>query len=129
LQVLEASLFYFAVVFSVGFVFGTIRTLWVAPRLGGRRAELLEAPIMLLVSFLVARWSVLSFSVPSAWSARLLMGGTALGLMLVAELALVFWVRGVSIREYFATRDPISGIVYYVVIGLFALMPLLLAQG
>ena len=49
LQVLKASALYFAGVFAAGFVLGAIRTLWAVPALGARAAELIEAPIMLLV--------------------------------------------------------------------------------
>jgi hypothetical protein len=51
------------------------------------------------------------------------MGGIALVLLLVAEFGLVLWLRGLSIREYLATRDPVSGTVYYVMLGVFAIMP------
>ena len=47
---------------------------------------------------------------------RLGMGLVALGLMLVAEFGLVLWLRGLSIKEYLATRDPVSGTVYYVML-------------
>jgi type IV secretory pathway TrbD component len=53
------------------------------------------------------------------------MGCISLVLMLVAELGLVLWLRGLSIKEYLATRDPVSGTVYYVMLGVFAVMPLL----
>jgi type IV secretory pathway TrbD component len=56
------------------------------------------------------------------------MGGIALVLMLVAEFGLVLWLRGMSIREYFASRDPVSGTVYYVMLGVFGVMPLLVAR-
>jgi hypothetical protein len=46
-MILKAGLIYFAIVFGAGFVLGTIRTLWVVPRLGTRMAELMETPIML----------------------------------------------------------------------------------
>ena len=55
------------------------------------------------------------------------MGCTALGLLLVAEFALVRWLRGTSIREYLATRDRVSGPVSYVMFGVFAVMPLFVA--
>jgi hypothetical protein len=62
---------YFARVFAASFVVDTIRTLWVVPKIGARMAELLETPIMLVVTILAPRWTVLLLAVPSASSARL----------------------------------------------------------
>jgi hypothetical protein len=67
---------------------------------------------MLLVTILAARWTVRRLAVPSAPPARLGMGFVALGLLLVAEFTLVLWLRGMSIREYLASRDPVAGTVY-----------------
>jgi hypothetical protein len=120
---------YFVLVFGTGFVLGTIRTLWVVPRLGTRMAELMETPIMFVVTILAARWIALLLALPPTRSPRLGMGGIALGLMLVAEFGVVLWVRGLSIREYLATRDPVAGAVYYVMLGVFAIMPLLVARS
>src|SRR5579883_2596395 len=58
MRTLEAGLLYFALVFGTGFVLGTVRTLWIVPRLGDRTAELLEAPVMLAVIVAAARWTV-----------------------------------------------------------------------
>ena len=58
MQVFKAAVLYFAFVFGAGFVLGTIRTLWVVPRLGTRKAELIETPIMLVVTIVAARWVV-----------------------------------------------------------------------
>lgn len=127
-QTLKAGVLYFAVVFGAGFVLGTIRTLWVVPHVGARTAELMESPIMLVVTILTARWIVRRLAVPFTLPSRLGMGSVALGLMLVAEFTLVLWLRGLSIREYLASRDPISGTVYYLMLGLFAVMPLLVAR-
>ncbi len=128
MQVLKAGVLYFALVFGAGFVLGTIRTLWVVPRVGTRKAELMEMPIMLIVTIVAARWTVLRMSVPMVWSARLEMGCMAIVLMLIAEFGFVLWIRGLSIREYFATRDPVSGAAYYLLLVVFAIMPLLLAR-
>ena len=57
-----------------------------------------------------ARWTVLRLAVPSVLSARLGMGLVALGLVLVAEFGFVLWLRGLSIREYLATRDPVGNL-------------------
>ena len=128
MRVFKGSLIYFAIVFGCGFALGTIRTLWVVPRMGSRGAELLETPIMLIVSIMAARWTVMHLLVPSARSTRLVMGGTALAFLLAAEYGFASWVRGLSIREYLATRDPVSGAVYYAALGLFAIMPLFVAR-
>ena len=48
--------------------------------------------------------------------------------MLVAEFALVTRLRGISISEYLATRDPVSGAAYYVTLIVFALIPLLVVR-
>src|SRR5712691_3831858 len=119
MQVLKAGVLYFAVVFGAGFVLGPIRILWVAPRLGTRMAELLEAPIMFVVTIVAARWIVRRLAVPRTLSSRLGMGGIALSLLLIAEFTLVLWLRGLSISEYLSGRDPVAGTVYYVVLGVF----------
>jgi hypothetical protein len=129
MPILKAGVLYFGLVFAAGFVLGTIRTLWVVPHVGMRMAELLEAPIMLVVTISAARWTVLRLSVPRASSVRLAMGFIALVLMLVAEFGFVLWIRGLSIRDYLATRDPVSGMVYYLMLLVFAAMPLLVGRG
>ena len=128
MQTLKAGVLYFAVIFGAGFVLGPIRILWVVPRLGARMAELLEAPVMLVITIVAARQIVRRLAVPLTPSSRLGMGGIAFGLMLIAEFTFVLWLRGLSIREYLAGRDPVAATVYYVVLGLFAVMPLLVVR-
>src|SRR6185312_12810518 len=55
-QILRVGLLYFSLVFAIGFVLGTIRTLWIVPNVGPKIAELMEMPVMLLVTILAARW-------------------------------------------------------------------------
>jgi hypothetical protein len=122
-QVLKTGAVYFAIVFGVGFFLGVIRTLWVVPLVGTRTAELLEAPIMLGVTILSARWVARRFRFPATWPKRLESGVVALALMLFAEFGFVLWVRGITIHEYFETRDPVSGTVYLVTLAAFTLVP------
>jgi type IV secretory pathway TrbD component len=61
-------------------------------------------------------------------SARLEMGCIALVLMLVAEFGFVLWIRGFSIRDYLATRDRLSGTVYFLMLAMFAVMPFLVPR-
>jgi hypothetical protein len=124
MRVLKAAVLYFAVVFAAGFVLGPLRILWAVPRFGVRNAELMEAPVMLAVTVVAAQWIVRRLALPTAPSVRLPMGLLALAFMLGAEFTVVLWLRGLSIREYLAGRDPVSGTVYYAALALFAVMPL-----
>jgi len=93
------------------------------PRVGVRTAELMEAPIMLMVIIAASRWMVRRFPEPSKSPSRLAMGFLALALMLCAEFALAHVLRGISMREYLANRDPVSGTVYYALLVVFAILP------
>lgn len=128
MRIVKAASFYFALVFGAGFVLGTVRVLWIVPRLGARPAELAESPVMLVVSFFAARWVVRRLSLPSASAVRLGAGLMALGFLVAAELAVVFWLRRLTLGEYIATRDAASGTLYLASLVAFALMPLLVAR-
>jgi hypothetical protein len=91
-------------------------------------AERMEAPIMFVVVRAASGWLVRRLAVASKLSSRLGMGCIALGLLLVAEFTLVLWLRGLSIYEYLANRDPVSGTVYYGMLGVFAVMPLFVGR-
>ena len=123
MRILEAGVLYFALVFGAGFVLGAIRTLWVVPRVGSRAAELLESPIMLGVTITAACWTVHRFAVPYTPSARLGMGALALLLMLIAEFGFVLRLRRLTLRQYFASRDPVAGTVYYGMLLVLAVLP------
>ena len=127
--ILKAALAYFAIAFGTGFLLGPIRVLWLVPRVGERAAELIEMPIMLAVIIWAARWIVRRFATPAPASTRLTIGAIALSLMLAAEFGLVLRLRGISLAEYLATRDPVSGTVYYLMLILFALMPWLVSHS
>jgi hypothetical protein len=126
--ILKAGIFYFVIVFGAGFVLGPVRILLIVPRLGARTAELLEAPLMLLVIVITARWVIQRFQVPPVTTQRVLMGLLALVPGLLFEFILVLKLRGLTLAEYLRTRDPVSGTVYYVTLGLFAAMPLLVGR-
>jgi hypothetical protein len=127
LRILKAGFVSFAVVFGAGFVLGTIRTLWIVPRTGARTAELMEAPVMLVVSFFAARWIVRRFELNTC-GRQFRVGIFALALLLLAEFSLVIRLRGLTIRDYVATRDPVAGTAYSLSLGLFACMPLLVRR-
>ena len=127
MQVLKAGAIYFAVVFGAGFVLGPIRILVLVPRVGERIAELIETPIMLVVIVLAARWVARRLVTTGTPAQLVAVGCVALGLLLACEFTVVLWLRGLTVPEYMASRDPIAGVVYAVMLVVFAIMPLLLA--
>ena len=128
-QIAKEGALYFTLVFAAGFVLGTIRTLWVVPMLGARTAELIEEPIMFGVSILAARWVVRRLRFPSDCARRLALGCVALGLMLLVEFTFVLWIRGLTLRDYLAARDPISAAVYFLTLAAFAVMPVFVGRN
>ena len=120
-----AGALYFAIVFGAGFILGAIRTFWIVPQLGSRRAELAEAPIMCGVTIVAARYVIHQWMVPPQGSARLVMGLTALGLVILSEIALVYRMRHMTLRTYVARHDPIAGIVYLTLLGWLTIYPML----
>ena len=128
-RTVKAGLAYFAVVFGAGFLLGVLRVLFLVPRLGARYAELAEMPVMFLVIVISARGITRRFAIPPSASARLGMGGLALGLLLACELALAVVLQDRSLADYVASRDPVSGTVYLVMLMLFALMPALVGRS
>jgi len=128
MRIIKAAVLYFVIVFGAGFLLGPIRILLVVPRFGTRTAELMETPIMFVIIIVAAWWIVRLLAVPFKPSYRFGMGCIALGLLLVAEFTLVLWLQGLSIKEYLANRDPVSGTVYYVMLVVFAIMPRFVAR-
>lgn len=128
-QHIKASISYFAIVIGTGFLLGLIRVPLLVPRLGERYAELLEMPIMLGVIVLGARFIVRRFQLPAQLWLRLQVGMSALMLSVAAELLLATVLQDRTVAQYIASRDPVSGSVYLLLLMVFALMPALLGES
>lgn len=114
---------YFAIVFGAGFVLGPIRVLLVEPQVGVQTAELVEAPVMLLVIVLAGRWISQWLLAGRGSAARLAVGLPAAAGVLVADFAVGVGLRGRAVGQVLFDRDPVPGAVYYALVGLFGLMP------
>ena len=122
MRLLGAGLAYWAVVFALGFVLGTIRVLWLAPLVGLLPATALELPIMLAASWLAAGGLLRRFGIATSGMA-LAMGLTAFGLLMAAECLLGVATMGMTPAQWLAEfRQPhaLLGLAGQV---LFALMP------
>ena len=85
-------------------------------------------PVQFVVIVFAARFIVRRFSLPLDTAIRLGVGFVALGLAIAAELLLALVLAERSVGEYLASRDPVSGSVYLVMLLGFALLPLILAR-
>lgn len=124
----KPAVLYFVLVLGTGFALGIIRVPFLVPRLGERYAELLEMPFMFVAIVLAARYVVRRFNLPASLSVRLQVGFAALAMSVLAELLLTTVLQGRSLVQFIASRDPVSGSVYLVMLLLFALMPSILAR-
>lgn len=127
-RIVAAGGAYFLIVFAAGFALGAVRVLVVAPRTGERIAELAEMPLMLAVTIAAAAWVSRRYAMPWVARERLAIGLIGLGLLLAMELTVVLWLRGLTLAESVAARDPVSGTAYGAMLALFAVMPFVLAR-
>lgn len=122
-KVLKAAVVYFAVVFGVAFVLGVVRVLVVAPRLGPLAAVMIEAPLILIVSWRAARWCVERFRIPATARDRLTLGLAAFALLMAVELALSVVAFGQTPAEHFAAWATPAGALGLSAQMVFGLIP------
>ena len=125
-RVLTAAAVYFVIVFAIGLVLGPIRVLWVEPWLGPTLAILCEAPLLIIAMIVAARVAPALAGLGAGWGARLIMGVLALVMQQIADLAVGFGLRGVTLQEQLAYFGTLPGYIYLVMLVLFALMPLVI---
>ncbi len=128
-RIVKAAGLYFVLVFGAGFVLGTIRVLWLVPALGTRTAELVEMPVMPAIVILSAQWVTQYVQVTPTALSQLGMGGMALAMVLALDFTVILWIRGLSFRQYVEMFDPIAGTTYFMMLGIFAVMPFLVSNA
>lgn len=125
-RVLAAAAIYFALVFGVGLVLGPIRVLWLEPVLGRTIAVLCETPFlvgaMIIAARLAPRWSKMA----GGWISYLALGLIALALQQIADLAVGFGLRGMTLGDQLAYFATPPGYIYMATLIVFALAPLLI---
>lgn len=123
LKTVYAGLLYFILVLGTGFVLGVFRVLFVVSRIGERWAELMEMPLMAAAIFFSAGYILRHFPEINFPRESLIVGFLALALTVGAELGLAVALQSQSLAEYLGSRDKVSGLVYLVMLIVFALMP------
>lgn len=127
-QPYRAGAAYFALVFSLAFLLGTARLLWVGPALGATRAVLIEVPMILLASWIAAGWLVRRFGLRGARE-RAMMGVLALVLLFTTEFALALTFFGQSAGQFLGAILTVPGLIGLAGQLGFGAMPMVVGVG
>ena len=119
----RAGVAYTLGVFVFAFAVGTIRVTLVAPRLGALVAVLLEAPIVLAVSWRVSLWCIRRFDVSRDPRARVLMGTVAFLVLMSLEAGVSVLAFGESFEHHLARNATLPGIIGLATQVVFAAFP------
>lgn len=122
---LVAAGLYAGIVFALGFVFGTVRTLLMAqyPGIDRLTAVALEIPVMLAASWLICGAVLRRTGGPATTGGRLVMGAVALILLLAAETALGLVLTGQSLAAQLADYREAGNQLGLAGQALFGLIP------
>jgi hypothetical protein len=129
MRIVLATLLYFAVVFGTGLVLGPVRVLWLEPRVGPAIAELIEAPFLVIAMVGAARWVPKIARTTENLRSSAFIGVGALVLLLMADFTVGYSLRGLALPEQLARFATAPGVIYAILLLLFALMPVLLKRG
>jgi hypothetical protein len=110
-------------VFVFAFAVGAIRVTPVAPCLGALLAVVLEGPVVLAMSWLLAGWCISRLRVGPDSRTRVLMGAVAFAALMALELAVSVGVFGERPDQYLARFGTAPGAVGLTMQVCFALIP------
>jgi ABC-type uncharacterized transport system permease subunit len=124
MQTLKSAFLYFLPVLAAGFVLGTIRVLWLAPKTGLFAATVIELPVMLAISWLVAGQVINRLHIGPELQSRLAMGIIAFLLLMAAEHALGLAFGKSSAQQLADIQTPagLAGLAGQIGFGLLPLL-------
>lgn len=121
----RSAALYAALVLGAGTVLGTLRTLFLAPRLGTLPAVLLEIPVMLVLSWACLALTLKIFPLPPHLGRRTFMGMLALALLLFGEFLLGYAFAGTGPGSFLSALGRPEGLAGLAAQIIFAAMPAL----
>jgi hypothetical protein len=121
----SAGVAYFLAMLVASWIFGPIRHFFVGSGADPLLAALAEAPAMALVMVYAAGWSVAAFSVPLSPTHRLVVGSTAVTLLLLADWAREVFMQGRSFSDFIARFYTAPGVAFAATLLLGVILPLL----
>lgn len=124
MRILRPALAYLGVILALGFVLGTVRTVWLAPLVGPLVAVACELPVLLGASWWWAGKVLARHPLPTR-RAALAMAALAFALLLACELALAGVLAGQSAGEWARALTTPAGALGLAGQAVFALLPAL----
>jgi hypothetical protein len=128
-RALIAATVYFFILFALGFVLGTIRVLFVAPRIGVLSATLAEVPLMLIAAHLMCRWAIRRWQVPTTLSARGAMALWFLMLLGMFETLVGVALFGLTLAGTWTGLATPAGLMGLIAQTIAALLPLVVGRN
>ncbi len=128
-RALIAASAYFLALFALGFVLGTIRVIFVAPRVGELAATIAEVPVMLIAAYFACGWAIRRWQVSPATAIRLAMVPWFLALLFAFEALLGATLFGRSVAEQWTSLRSPAGLVGISAQVIAALLPLIVRKG
>jgi hypothetical protein len=119
----QAGIAYTLGVFVFALAVGTIRVTLIAPRLGTLLAVVLEAPIVLAVSWRVSLWCNRRFNVNRDPRTRALMGVVAFSVLMLLELGVSILAFGETLDHYVSKYASTPGVIGLAMQVCFATIP------
>lgn len=128
-RVLAAAALYFILVFLVGLALGPIRVIYLEPVLGRTFAVLSETPLLLGAIWFAARQAPRWMGMRGGWVSYLSVGLIALLFQQIADLAVGFGLRGMTLNEQLDLFSTPPGYIYAFSLLVFAAAPLFARGG
>jgi hypothetical protein len=127
-RALSAATVYFLMLFTLGFLLGTLRVTLIAPRFGVLAATAAEVPVMLTAAYFTCRWVLSRWRVSSNPSMRWLLVVLFLLLLAMFETLLGALLFARTIADQWAALSTPASLVGLTAQIIAALLPVLMAQ-
>ena len=126
---LIAGMTYFLVLFALGFVLGTIRVMFVAPRFGDLLATFAEVPVMLVAGYFASRFAIRRWNVSNTPAIRWVMVSWFLILLLLFETSLGALLFDRTVSMQLSVLITPAGLVGLSAQVIAALLPLFVGRN
>lgn len=128
-RALFAATVYFLALFALGFILGTMRVLFVAPRIGVLHATLAEVPLMLIAAYFMFRSTIGRWHVSPALSMRWAMTLWFLVLLVLFETLVGVALFGRTLAATWAGLAAPAGLLGLTAQVIAAMLPLFVRRG